>query len=303
MHSETSTDRRLPVFFSAAFRPFFLFAGLYAMAPLIFWLTVSGGDATVPGPLAPSYWHGHEMLFGFAIAAACGFLLTAVPNWASSAPVTGVELAILVGLWLVGRIAFWFGWPLGPGLVAALDLALLPALAVIVGRRIVAAGLRRNYVFLGLLGILFTGNLLMHLQAIGVTEDTAGTGIRLGIYGLVLLLALIGGRIVPNFTSGALRAAGKSVEASTPPGIEKLVVISLLIAIIADLAGDAIPGGLLTVSRLLAAVALLLRMRNWQTGEILDQPIVWVLHLGHLWLVVGFALLGMSTLTGQPGEG
>ncbi|MHA1598505.1 MAG: NnrS family protein, partial [Alphaproteobacteria bacterium] len=26
-------------------------------------------------------------------------------------------------------------------------------------------------------------------------------------------------------------------------------------------------------------------------------------HLGHFWLVVGFALLGLSSLTGHPGEG
>jgi uncharacterized protein involved in response to NO len=37
----------------------------------------------LPAPvwLAPIWWHGHEMIFGFDAAAIAGFLLTAVPVW------------------------------------------------------------------------------------------------------------------------------------------------------------------------------------------------------------------------------
>ena len=48
-------------------------------------------------------WHIHEMLFGFVMAAVGGFLLTAIPNWTSRAPVAGMPLAVLVALWLLGR--------------------------------------------------------------------------------------------------------------------------------------------------------------------------------------------------------
>jgi len=302
MPSKPSADDRPPAFLSAGFRPFFLFAGIYGMAPLALWLTAYAGTGGVPGPLPPVYWHGHEMLFGFAAAAACGFLLTAVPNWTRTPGLKGFNLGLLALLWVAGRVAFWFGWPLGPVPVAIIDLSLIPALAVVVGGRLVAAGLRRNYVFLGLLGLLFAGNLLMHLQAAGLASATAGTGLRLGVYGFVLMLALIGGRIVPNFTGGALRSLGLKVEATTPPIVEKLVIAGLLAAIIADLAVGTVPGKVTAVLQLLASAALLVRMRHWQTRRILGLPIVWVLHLGHLWLAAGFALLGLSGLTGHPGE-
>ena len=48
------------------------------------------------------------MLFGFVMAAVGGFLLTAIPNWTGRAPVAGTTLAVLVGLWLLGRIACLF---------------------------------------------------------------------------------------------------------------------------------------------------------------------------------------------------
>ncbi|MBT3238187.1 MAG: NnrS family protein [Rhodospirillaceae bacterium] len=280
-----------------------MFAGLYGMAPMVFWLMVSSGEGYVPGPLPPIYWHGHEMLFGFAIAAVCGFMLTAVPNWTRTPPVAGPVLMVLAGLWLAGRIAFWVGWDLGAMPVAVIDLMLIPALGIVAGGRIISAGLQRNFVFIGLLTVLFASNLLMHLQAIGVTTDTAEMGLRLGIYGFVLLVTLIAGRIVPNFTSGALRMDAVPAEASTPPAIEKLVVLTLLAAIVADLAGDAVPQMVTAAMQLLASASLLVRMRNWQTLKTLGQPIVWVLHLGHLWLVVGFALLGLSGIIGHPGEG
>lgn len=302
MTPEKSTDKNPPAFLSAGFRPFFLFAGIYGMAPLVFWLTVFGGAGHVPGPLPPVYWHGHEMLFGFAAAAVCGFMLTAVPNWTRTPGLTGIKLGLLAALWVAGRIAFWFGWPIGPVPVAIIDLSLIPALAIVLGVRIVAAGLRRNYIFLGLLGLLFTGNLLMHLQAAGITSATAETGLRLAVYGIVLMLALISGRIVPNFTGGPLRSLGVKEEATTPAIVEKLVVASLLVAIIADLADESVPDNVTAALQLLVSAALFVRMRHWQTLKILSLPIVWVLHLGHFWLAIGFLLLGLSGLTGHPGE-
>ena len=67
-------------FLRAGFRPFFLFAGLFAMLHIPVWLALMTGQATVPLAFDPMLWHGHEMLFGFGAATVAGFLLTAVPN-------------------------------------------------------------------------------------------------------------------------------------------------------------------------------------------------------------------------------
>jgi len=67
--------------FGYGFRPFFLAAGI-AAALLVPWWAASLVWGFPLGTTWPHVlWHGHEMLFGFIVAAIAGFLLTAVPSW------------------------------------------------------------------------------------------------------------------------------------------------------------------------------------------------------------------------------
>lgn len=286
-------------FLSAGFRPFFLFAGLYGVFPLAAWLWAYLGDGATPGDFAPSHWHGHEMIYGFVVAAVAGFLLTAVPNWTRSGAFAGMPLAVLAAVWLGGRLAMWFGDALGPAAVAALDLTMIPLLGVYVGRRLVAHRVRRNYIVLGVLAVLFLGNLMMHLEAMDLTADSATMGLEIGLYGVVFLLAMISGRVIPGFTANALRHRGVEVEAGTPSGVTRAVVVLVIAASLLDVfAADAGPGRFAAgLAALLAALALMVRMRDWHSVKTLGDPIVWVLHAGHFWLVVGFALLALADFT------
>ena len=63
------------------------------------------------------------MLYGFGGAALSGFMMAAVPNWTGARPVQGAPLALLVALWLVGRVAMF------SESLAWLDLLHLPFLA------------------------------------------------------------------------------------------------------------------------------------------------------------------------------
>lgn len=76
---------------------FFPLAALYAAATVP--LSVYGmrlGDPLLPG-FATVTGHAHELLFGVALAVAAGFLVTRASR---------VQLAALVGLWLLARIGF-----------------------------------------------------------------------------------------------------------------------------------------------------------------------------------------------------
>src|SRR6186713_483773 len=97
--------QRLPVF-AYGFRPFFLLAGVYALiaVPLWIWFYRHGGSP-LPG-LAPFLWHGHEMLYGFVMAAVGGFLLTSVPSWTGTPRIFGWPLIFLVSIWCAARIGF-----------------------------------------------------------------------------------------------------------------------------------------------------------------------------------------------------
>jgi uncharacterized protein involved in response to NO len=70
-----------PVILQTGFRIFFLGAAVYAVVSMFVWMIfyVFQGNIFVAMPL--TVWHGHEMIFGFAMAVVAGFLLTAVMNW------------------------------------------------------------------------------------------------------------------------------------------------------------------------------------------------------------------------------
>jgi hypothetical protein len=94
-----------PSLLTQGFRPFFLAAGLWSAVALALWIVIFATGTAIPSRFDPLAWHIHEMLFGVVMAAIAGFLLTAIPNWTGRLPINGGPLALLAGLWLVGRIA------------------------------------------------------------------------------------------------------------------------------------------------------------------------------------------------------
>ena len=90
------------------FRPFYLGAALLACLSVPLWIAIFLGHIQLDLPVSPLLWHAHEMLFGFGSAVLAGFLLTAVPNWTGSLPVSGTPLIILAGFWLAGRLVFLY---------------------------------------------------------------------------------------------------------------------------------------------------------------------------------------------------
>ncbi len=288
-----------PTLFAAGFRVFFLLTALYGAVSVAAWGLMFQAGVATSGPLTSNLWHGHEMIFGFALGAIGGFLLTAVPNWTSTPPVSGWPLAILALLWLAGRGVFWLelGGMSQPLITALVDLSFLPALGLAVGQQILSARNKRNYIFLAFLTLIFLGNLLIHLDLLGVLPGVANKGLYLGLYVVLIIVVLISGRVVPAFTSGGLRMSGRSGEdVRTDPRVEKAVLVSVIIAMLAGLAlGD---GPLFGGLSLLAGGFLVLRMWHWKTWRILDIPLVWVLHLGHGWLAAGFLIIGLAELTG-----
>jgi uncharacterized protein involved in response to NO len=127
-----------PALLRQGFRPFFLGAAGWAMAAMVLWIAILQGIVFLPTAFDPVAWHVHEMLFGFVIAAIAGFLLTAIPNWTGRMPLQGVPLAVLVGVWLAGRLAVGASAWIGAGSAAVFDLAFLTLLLGVVLREILA---------------------------------------------------------------------------------------------------------------------------------------------------------------------
>ena len=61
-------------FLSYAFRPFFLLNGIFAIIVMSVWLLALHGSGLASLAAIMPYWHGHEMVIGFGMAAMAGFI-------------------------------------------------------------------------------------------------------------------------------------------------------------------------------------------------------------------------------------
>jgi uncharacterized protein involved in response to NO len=265
------------------FRPFFLAASIAAVALVLAWL------AALHGWLAADVaWHAHEMIFGVAAAVIAGFLLTAVPNWTGEPRIGRVALMSLVLLWLAGRIALWpalVGFAGAPGV--ALDLAFVPMLALTIAVPILRSRNRRNYGVPLILLTLAAAHALSHdasasrwVEALGVVAH------RASVHAVVLLVVVIGGRVTPAFTRNALQGAAV-VRAA---GARDVVAIATAALALALAALAYAPPALVAAACSLAAAANAARMLGWASLATLREPLLWILHAGYAWIVVGFAL-------------
>ena len=252
------------------------------------WLGMLWGVAPLPSWPNPISWHAHEMLFGFGGAAVAGFLTTSVPVWTGRPPLTGWRLGGLAGLWLAGRAAVFFAGSLPfPWIAIVLDASFLPALALAIGPSIVRSRSRRNFVFPLLLLVLALANVLTHCGA-----GLAGAGLRLGVGVLILLVVILGGRLIPLFTAAALKRAGAPGEIVRVPWADRAAAPLLAVFVAMDtLWPGSGPTGSLA---LLTAATLFMRSKGWSLSRSLRDPLLWSMHLAHLWIPVGLVALALS---------
>lgn len=276
---------------SAGFRPFFLAAGLWACFSMAAWILILAGAIALPTAFDPVAWHFHELIFGFVAAAIAGFLLTAIPNWTGRMPLQGWPLGILVLLWIAGRLAVAFSAWTGPFAAMVADLSFLIALGAVIAREIVAGRNWRNLPVLAAVGILCAANAMIHAGLFGHLEWEQ-VGKRLAISVVILLIALIGGRIIPSFTTNWLRRHGAD---DLPVPFDRFdraaLAASMLVLAVWTVAG------LNTVSGTgLVIVALIhtLRLVRWRGQATLREPLLWILHIGYAWLPLGLGLLGSA---------
>ncbi len=273
--------------FALGFRPFFLAAGISALVLLGLWLAFWQGVVPAKGYFTLVEWHAHEMLYGYTSAVIAGFLLTAVKNWTGMAVPTGRWLAFISGVWLLGRILIVT--PGAPGwLVALTDLMFLPLVGGSLWRPLWHGRNKVNRVFLLLFAGMTLGNALVHLDVAGVLPGWWPRGVYFMVDMVLLVLLLVAGRVVPFFTEKAVPGARSRVR----PRIEQATFISMAAAALVELV---LPRGAMAGAVfLLAALIQAMRLAGWYHPGVWRVPILWVLHIGYAWLVLGLALRGLA---------
>jgi uncharacterized protein involved in response to NO len=274
--------------FAKGFRPFFLLASAFSAISTPIWLLALAGHADPGAYAGASSWHAHEMVFGYTTSVIAGFLLTAVANWTGRETAAGIPLGILAGLWVLGRIAMGAAAALPRPIVAAADLAFLPALIVALGRPLLAAKNRRNYPLLALVALLAASNVMFHLIAFGFFVEFHQRVLLVPIDVIVLLIAIVGGRVIPLFTRNATGRSGIRSSA---------VADGLAIGSVTGVVfGDAFFTNGQWLGPLLAASAIFTAVRavRWGAMHTTHEPLLWVLHLGYAWIPIGLAFRAAS---------
>jgi uncharacterized protein involved in response to NO len=287
--------RSRPAILSYGLRPFFLLGALQGGLAMLLWIAVLTGALSLPSAFTPRDWHVHEMLYGYLPAVIAGFLLASIPNWTGRLPLQGGPLLALVLLWLAGRIAVSFSGWIGWEAAAAIDVSFLGLLGLAVAREIFAGRSWRNLKILAIVTLLFAGNVSFHVEAASFSH--AEYGARIGMAGVVMLIMLVGGRIVPSFTRNWL---ARREPGPLPASFGLFDVASLALAAAALAAWIVAPdlaatGWLLVLAGLVQA----LRLARWAGYRTAREVPVFILHLAYAFIPAGLVLLGLAALSPQ----
>jgi uncharacterized protein involved in response to NO len=254
--------------FALGFRPLYLLAGAYAALSVPLWALQYA--RWLPG--VNLLWHAHEMLFGYAFAVIAGFLLTAVRAWTSRPTPSGAALAAIAALWVAARVAAFHSLFVS----SVLDLLFAASVAWGLGRPIVATR-NRNWYFI--VFVLALGLASLAFQA------WPQVALAVGLDVVLLVIAIMGGRVIPSFTNNAIPGAGARRNRWVEYGALGLVVVVLLFDLLQ-----------LPIWPIAFAAAALhaARLALWAPMATRGRPILWILHLSYAWVVVHLLLRGLA---------
>lgn len=290
---------------SCGFRPFFVLTAAGAVGFLGIWLLVLSG-AGLSGWMPPGgvlAWHAHELVFGFGLAAAAGFLLTAVPEFTGAAPFTARPLMGLTALWLAARVAYALGQWLPPGVAVALAAApnlLFTALLLAYLTPALWRDARRAH-----MGFAWTlGGLLLMQAGFFVALFTDGVGL-VWLYGAIdmtmILILLAGSRVSMSVLNGYIEAGRPGAP---PPSDDYLArpprrYLAVFTIVLCSAAQRGLGAGPVAGWTALAVSAAVLNMLNdWHVGRSLFTRWAMMLYACFWLIALGYGAMGLSWLLG-----
>lgn len=282
-------------FWRDAFRPFYLGGSIFAAVSIFLWLsTWFHGYVPPAAPIAPLFWHVHEMVFGFAAAIIVGFLFTAARNWTGLPLPAGAPLAIVFGLWVAARVGMYAAY----GVVAAvLDSSLLIIVAAVLARAFIRSRSYTNMPMALVLILLAATNITFHAAMLTSLEVAPMTALHAGVFLVVMMELIIGSRIVPGFTISALPRAGVRRSNSLNYATQALAAVAFITHIVGA------PGFVTGPAAIVAGVLGLVQLAGWKSWATRARPILWILHVSYAWIPVGLILLGLASFEMSGGWG
>jgi uncharacterized protein involved in response to NO len=177
---------------------------------------------------------------------------------------------------------------------AAADTVFLPALALVLAPTVLRARRKWFLAPVAILLVLAAANASFHVATAAGDARAASRALEAGLLLVLVLYTLAGGLLIPVFTRNRL----PEVRFSIP--VELIAVASVAAFAIAEfLEASLVARGTLAA---VAAAANALRLARWRGWKVLDDPLLWTLHLGYAWLVIALALRAIAALGGPAPE-
>jgi uncharacterized protein involved in response to NO len=285
---EPSPTRLAPptwqAFLELGFRPLYLLACAWGIVGVALWVLAPGW---ITGQMPGVYWHAHEMLWGFVVTVAVGFLLTAASNWTGVNPLHGPALGAACVLWLLARIGFLVPGSVAFGLAAACELLFQLIATGAVARAIYGRRSQRNYGVPVLMAGLAASNAL-YLWAIWQGDYALlMQHFNTGLLCMAVVALLIGRRVIPFFASRAvsgLELPNHSVSGQWQMGVGGLAVLFSLLHWPVPQAIALAVAGLLALWQTVA----------WRPLAVRRVPLLWVLYAGYAGLALGLLLAAVQ---------
>jgi uncharacterized protein involved in response to NO len=193
---------------------------------------------------------------------------------------------VLVAVWIAGRLGVTFSAETGWLSAMLIDVSFLLLVALAAAREIIAGRNWRNLAVVMLVLLLLAGNIAFHLEA--HFQGSADVAIRAGIAVVVLLIALIGGRIVPSFTRNWLV---RENPGRLPVPFGRFDTLVVAIGALALAAWVVRPDSRITgVALALAGLLHLVRLGRWAGHRTARERLLLILHVGYFFVPLGFLL-------------
>ncbi|MGP4812810.1 NnrS family protein [Psychrobacter sp. 1Y10] len=294
-----------------SFRIFFSAAAVFAIVMMVLWSFVFTGHTDIDAQvLNPLYWHGHEMIYGYALAVVAGFLLTAVKTWTGVMMPHGYKLLSIFSCWLLARLS-WLAFGLGITIAgssisllyaaAVFDLLFIGSMAFVIIRAVLQVKQYKQMGILAKLALLTLGNGLCYWGIVNADMSTTRVGIYLGFYLIIGLVLTIGRRVVPFFIERGLslpNAAG--VKETVSLRNSKVQDIASLLFFLAFFIVDVFYPNpyLLSVTAFGVAVVNIVRLVGWYHRGIWQKPLLWSLYIAFMGMCLSFLLYALQPWLG-----
>lgn len=293
--------------FNLSLRIFFSAAAVFAIVMMTLWAFVFTGHTDIDAQtLNPLYWHGHEMIYGYALAVVAGFLLTAVKTWTGVMMPHGYQLLGIFVCWLLARLG-WAAFGLGIDfgfeqsawlyIAAVFDMLFIGLMAFAIFRAVLKVKQYKQMGILAKLALLTLGNGLCYWGVFSANMNLTKIGMYLGFYLIIGLILTIGRRVVPFFIERGLSMGGaETVTVRNSKGQDIASLLFFLAFFITDLF---YPNKyVLTITALGVAVVNIVRLMGWYHRGIWQKPLLWSLFIAFLGMCLSFVLYALQPWLG-----